>query len=152
MHKSHRITALFILCFRRVVSGICRLGLPRSPTLFRSFERQPERPLLPAGKLNQRAYGDQPRHLSQTYVAGNVEIRADEATRQALIEARQRYLGQRGPDTARLLLAAASASQPKIQAGTPIDSTTPPEDPHIIHMRSFEQGTSEDQAIIGIDR
>src|SRR5215467_5143901 len=32
-----------------------------------------------AGKLNQRTYGDQPRSLHQTYVAGNVEIKADEA-------------------------------------------------------------------------
>jgi len=102
-----------------------------------------------AGKLNQQAYGDQPRHLSQTYVAGNVEIKADEATRQALIEARQQYLGKGADKTANHSLDAPSASpivpgRPKIQASIPIELTSPPDDPHSIHMRSFENGIPED--------
>jgi len=104
-----------------------------------------------AGKLNQRAYGDQPRHLSQTYVAGNVEIKSDENTRQALILARQHYLGQSSPDTAKHLLAAPSASpvaippEPIKQTGKPICSATEPEDPLAVHMRSFEKDSSEDE-------
>jgi hypothetical protein len=104
-----------------------------------------------AGKLNQRAYGDQPRHLSQTYVAGNVEIKADENTRQALILARQSYLVQRSPDTARHSLPAPSlspvsvAAEPIKQPGEASNSTTASDDPHIIHMRSFEKDRSEDE-------
>jgi hypothetical protein len=70
-----------------------------------------------------------------------------------MIDARQRFLMQRNPEIARHSLDAPSASpgvvrpQPKNQAGTPIGSTTAPEDPLVIHMRSFENGSSEDQAI-----
>jgi hypothetical protein len=106
-----------------------------------------------AGKLNQRTYGDQPRSLTQTYVQGDVQIVATEEQRRSMIDARQRFLMQRNPEIARHSLDAPSASpgvvrpQPKNQAGTPIGSTTAPEDPLVIHMRSFENGSSEDQAI-----
>lgn len=45
-----------------------------------------------AGKLNQRAYGDQPRNLTQTYVAGDVQVVADEEARRVMIQARERFL------------------------------------------------------------
>ena len=85
-----------------------------------------------AGKLNQRTYGDQPRNLTQTYVAGDVQIMADENTRTAMIEARERFL-QRSPDSDSASCApSASPGEvtpgPKIQAGTPIGSTHAPED------------------------
>jgi hypothetical protein len=112
-----------------------------------------------AGKLNQRAYGDQPRHLTQTYVQGNVEIKADENTRRAMIDARARFLADRTDsdrtDSARRSPDAASASQrvaappPRLKVGRPIGSIIGPEDPMVTHMRSFENGITEDQAIAG---
>jgi len=109
------------------------------------------------GKLNQRAYGDQPRSLTQTYVAGDVQLMADENTRKAMIQARERFL-QRGTDIARRSLDAPSASpevvrpHPENKAATAIGSTTAPEDPYVTRMRSFENGISEDQATCGTDQ
>lgn len=98
-----------------------------------------------AGKLNQRAYGDQPRNLTQTYVQGDVQIIATEEQRRAMIEARQKFLDKgktgTGRDTGRHSLGAPSASPGVV--------TPQPEDPHTIHMRSFENGATEDQARLG---
>ena len=107
-----------------------------------------------AGKLNQRAYGDQPRNVTQTYVQGDVQIVATEEQRRSMIDARQRFLMQRNPDIATHSLDEPSASlgavrpQPENKAATAIGSTTVPEDPYVTQMRSFENGSSEDQAII----
>jgi len=69
-----------------------------------------------AGKLNQRAYGDPgPRTLHQTYVAGDVQVVADEETRRKMIEARQRFL-KPSPDIARRSLDAVSASSGVVEA------------------------------------
>ena len=107
-----------------------------------------------AGKLNQRAYGDQPRSLTQTYVAGDVQLVADENTRRAMIEARERFL-QRSSDIDRHAPAAPLASpgvvrpQPQLQAGTPIGQTQSPEDPQLAWMKSYEQSAeNQPQAIV----
>jgi hypothetical protein len=91
-----------------------------------------------------------PRTLHQTYVAGDVQLVADEGTRKAMIDARRKFLDGR-PNIATHNAPSASPGvvtpDPKIQTDMPIASTTAPEDPYVTRMRSFENGTPGDQAI-----
>jgi transposase-like protein len=77
--------------------------------------------------------------------AREVNVVCDEATRKALIAARERFLAEPQSQSEK-------PKQPQLQAGTPIGATQVPEDPKMALMKSFEGGITDEQVICGADR
>jgi hypothetical protein len=76
--------------------------------------------------------------------AGDVRVVCDEATRKALIAARERFLTERPTSSSQ-------PAQPKLESGG-IGATHVPEDPEIALMKSLECGITYEQAVCGADR